>query len=218
MLIYLNLGYKSIYLKFGVMIYLLEDPLIYNVAIMLLLIIGMTQCFLGFKMFKTIISIVGFTIGLYIGHNLGESTSVTMSILYSLGAALFCAVILYFFHYVGVFLLGSAIGALISTYILRTYNIEVDFIAVILSSIAGGLLTIYLNRIVIIATTAFTGALIVIIGAFYFIEEIDPLELLSKFTPNTISEIYIIIFLWLVLALSGVIVQYKTVDSLELRL
>ena len=218
MLIYLNLGYKSIYLKFGVMIYLLEDPLIYNVAIMLLLIIGMTQCFLGFKMFKTIISIVGFTIGLYIGHNLGESTSVTMNILYSLGAALFCAVILYFFHYVGVFLLGSAIGALISTYILRTYNIEVDFIAVILSSIAGGLLTIYLNRIVIIATTAFTGALIVIIGAFYFIEEIDPLELLSKFTPNTISEIYIIIFLWLVLALSGVIVQYKTVDSLELRL
>lgn len=175
---------------------------------------GLLACFAGYRLFRVVLGIFGAIFGALIATTVVGADNV----LWLAGAALIGAIagalILVFAYFAGVALIGAGFGAL-TAHILWTAAIgEPGLIVVIVFSILGALLALWLERYVIVVATAFAGAQTAIIGgvalfteqtvaeaaasaqAVYRVYPIDPL-------PDTEWDLYG----WIALGLLGVAVQ-----------
>lgn len=154
---------------------------------------GILQCYFGYKLFKIILGVIGFISGALIGAVIAagaggeQGVVVLVSLLCGVGGA-YLSIALYF---VGVFLVGAGAGAALIQ-ILMGGDAETG--AIIVGAVIVGMVALFVQKVLIIIATAFSGAYSII---FYIILSAD------RVSPN------LMIGLFLVLFITGMLVQFK---------
>jgi hypothetical protein len=129
---------------------------------------GTMACFFGYRLFRLVLAIFGFLLGAVaagVAFDGAGSTTVLVAVAVGglLGAALLTAV-----YFVGVALVGAALGAAVAHLAFMAGGGDPTVLTVVLCSIAGAVLSVYLQRYVLIVGTAFGGAWSIIVGALAF--------------------------------------------------
>jgi hypothetical protein len=136
------------------------------VAALVLVLAGALACFTGHRLFRIVLAIFGFIIGAMLASSMmGISNTAGMLAAALVGGAL-GAIVLMLAYFLGIALVGAGVGALIAHLgwgYLRAGDPPVAL--VIALAIGGAVAAMFLQRYVIIVTTAFVGAWTLLVGA-----------------------------------------------------
>jgi uncharacterized membrane protein YeaQ/YmgE (transglycosylase-associated protein family) len=173
---------------------------------------GLLACFAGYRLFRVVLGIFGAVAGALIATSLVGAENTLWLIGAVLVGALVGALILVFAYFAGVALIGAGFGAMTAHVLWTSFGAEPGLVIVIVLSILGALLALWLERFVIIVATALAGAQMAIVGgvalftgqattdaatrAVYSVYPLDPL-------PGTQWDLYG----WIALGLLGLLVQ-----------
>jgi hypothetical protein len=134
-------------------------------AAIVLLLGGTVACFFGYRMFRLVLAIFGFIFGAFAASSLFAPSDTTGMLVAAAVGGLAGAGILYAAYFVGVALFGAGIGALVANLTFSAMGREPHFLMIVFCAVAGAVLSMYLQRYVIILGTAFGGAWTMIVGA-----------------------------------------------------
>lgn len=161
----------------------------------LFILIGSVSCFYGYRVFKIMLGLSGFAVGVVIAllislvSGAGQVETILIVLLFgAIGATL--SVIFYF---VGVFVFGGIASAIVFGLLLSLMKIEPHIAFFVITGILGGVFAIVLQRVFIVIGTAFQGAWYAAVG----------FASLLSMSYNGIS------ILTFIFAVAGIIVQFK---------
>jgi len=187
----------------------------------LLIIFGAAYCFFGYRLFHILLFILGWIIGAVIFWNVLEEhttlapwavlvIAVTIGILFGILAIVF--------YFIGIFVVGALLGLIIISSILSVKegtlipNETVRIVVVVIFSLFCGVLAIFLQKIMIIVSTAITGAYWIVSGIDYLIK-----GNISQFIPEmfrgnledlqTNWKTWLMLSFLIVLSIAGIVVQ-----------
>lgn len=133
-------------------------------AALVLLASGVIACFFGHRLFRVVLGLFGFLLGALAGSSLmGAASSTTMLVAAGIGG-LAGAALLTAAYFVGVAIVGAALGAAVAHMLFAAGSGEPGLWVVVLCAIAGAVLSMYLQRYVVIVGTGFGGAWTLIVG------------------------------------------------------
>jgi hypothetical protein len=167
--------------------------------------IGLASCFWGFRLFRVILVILGFLLGFWLGVSLLGSGQDTAAIIGGIVIGIIGAVLFYVLYFIGVALSGIVLGAFLAATLLSALNIGADGLGialVIVGAILGMVVALAINKLMIILSTALSGAGGVVYGAAYFIPGLF-------LTARQSSVTLIGGIVWLVLGVAGILYQYR---------
>lgn len=178
---------------------LTSGPLVISGAAIAILI-GILFCFFGYRLFKIVLGIAGFIWGALLVASVvfGLTHSTLAAVLAGLAGGIVFALLAVFLYYVGVFILGTYLGAAVGIFVLAIFGVMTPVWVILILAILGGVLAVIFQRFMIVLSTAFVGAWAVVFGIFYLI-------------PKTKGGAYTYIALaaWIVLGVIGMLVQYR---------
>lgn len=182
------------------------------------ILIGLVNCYFGYRLFIVTVGIVGFLIGASLGFLLGNWVG-------NLGVMLIAAAILGFIggwlsisaYYAFIFVFGAVGFALLAAFISGLYSNSISIVMAIVAGLIGGFLAYWLQRVIIIFATAAQGALSIVLAIASLISSGGPAayrhmlyRLLEGDIPRTGGIwFYSGLLLWLALFVSGMIIQFK---------
>jgi hypothetical protein len=134
-------------------------------AAVILLLGGLLACFAGYRVFRIVLGIYGFILGVLLASSIVGTDHTVWTILASLGIGALGALALIGAYFVGVALIGAGLGAGLANLIWAGMGGEPHVVVVIVLAIAGALAALALQRYVIIVATAFGGAQTMVVGA-----------------------------------------------------
>jgi hypothetical protein len=134
-------------------------------AAVILLLGGLLACFAGYRVFRIVLGIYGFILGVLLASSIVGTDHTLWTILASLGIGALGALALIGAYFVGVALIGAGLGAGLANLIWAGMGGEPHVVVVIVLAIAGALAALALQRYVIIVATAFGGAQTMVVGA-----------------------------------------------------
>jgi hypothetical protein len=141
-------------------------PATYQVpAAVILLGGGLLSCFVGHRLFRVVLGIYGFVAGALVASAIIGPGDPQNALLSMLIGGLVGALVLILAYFVGVALVGAALGAIVIHLIWSQLGREPHPFMVIAGTVAGALGALALQRYVIIAATAFAGAWTALVGA-----------------------------------------------------
>lgn len=140
-------------------------PVEYQVPAAVVLVAGgLLSCLFGYRLFKVVLAIFGFILGALLASSVFGASDTTPMVIAAIVGGLAGAFLLLAAYFVGVALIGAGIGALVANLLWTRIQGDPHPIVVILLSIVGALLATWLQRYVIILTTAFGGAWTFLVG------------------------------------------------------
>jgi hypothetical protein len=198
-------------------------------ATLLLLVSGVIACFFGHRLFRLVLALFGFIIGALASSSLiGAGASSTTLMVAAVVGGLIGAGLLTAAYFVSVALLGAMLGAaagnltfpavssLVNLVLPAEWELtgrEPGILVIVLFSTAGAVLSVYLQRYVIIVGTAFAGAWTLVVGVMGLAG--NPLARTAA-AAGTVWVAYPldpapgrrwVLIAWVVLALAGCAVQ-----------
>jgi hypothetical protein len=182
-------------------------------AAIILVLGGLLSCFAGYRVFRVVLGIYGFILGALLASSFMGTEQKVWMVLAAIGGGAAGALILIAAYFVGVALIGGAIGALAANMIWAAASREPHVFIVIIFSIAGALGALALQRYVIVASTAFGGAWTAIVGALALAGNRTAVDAAVR---NDVWLAYPlspapgqrwIVIVWIALGLAGVVVQ-----------
>jgi hypothetical protein len=134
-------------------------------AALVLVVAGALACFAGYRLFRIVLAIFGFILGAMIASStLGISNAAGMVVAAIVGG-LIGAAILMFAYFIGIALVGAAVGALVAHFGWTPFAAGDPPVWLVIGlAVAGALGAMFVQRHVIIVTTGFVGAWTLIIG------------------------------------------------------
>jgi Domain of unknown function (DUF4203) len=184
------------------------------IAAAVAIILGLLNCFFGYRLFKVMLAIYGFVLGAVFGAVVGGglTNGNTLAVIGAgLGGGLLGAGLMVAFYFLGVFVVGAAAGALLAGSIGSALGVDLPALVVIVVAVIVGIIALALQRVVIILATAFSGAWLVIEGGMALIAG-RALILTRVFdTPNLdrVTALPLpLLILWLALGIAGALVQF----------
>jgi Domain of unknown function (DUF4203) len=126
---------------------------------------GLLACFAGYRLFRVVLVVYGFILGALVASSVMGTSNTTGMIMAALGGGLAGAAILFAAYFVGVALVGAALGALVAHVVWSGLAGDPHPLVVIAFSVVGAIGAMVLQRYVIIVGTAFGGAWTLIVGA-----------------------------------------------------
>ena len=140
-------------------------PASYQVpAAIILLGGGLLVCFLGYRLLRVVLAVYGFVFGAIIANSFLDELETWQVILGLVGGGLLGTLALLAAYFVGVALLGAALGALIVNVIGSQLANEPHWAVVITAAGVGAFAALALRRYVIIIGTSFGGAWTALVG------------------------------------------------------
>lgn len=135
-------------------------------AAILLVAGGALACFAGYRLFRIVFGIYGFFLGAMLASSIvGVSNAVGMVAAALLGG-LVGALVLVLAYFVGIALVGAALGVLVAHVVWgQVATGDPPALAIVVASILGAIGAMVLQRYVIVVATAFAGAWTIIVGA-----------------------------------------------------
>ena len=176
---------------------------------------GLLACFAGYRMFRLVLGLYGFILGALLATSLAGAGSTGTLLVTALVGGLIGAVILNLAYFLGVVLVGAALGAMIVTILWGRAGSEPHVLVVILFAVLGAVSAMQLQRHVIIAGTAFGGAWTALVGALALAGDRAAAAAASA---NNVWVVYPldpapgrrwVVPVWLALGLAGLVVQLR---------
>ena len=134
-------------------------------AAILLVLGGALSCFAGYRLFRIVLGIYGFVLGAMLASSAMGVTHPTGMIVASLVGGVCGALLLMFAYFIGIALAGAGLGALIAHVAWSGVGTgDPPAVAVVVLSVLGSIGAMFLQRYVIIVSTAFGGAWTIIVG------------------------------------------------------
>jgi|SRR5262245_52768132 len=183
-------------------------------AAIVLVLSGAVACFAGYRLFRIVLAIYGFILGAMLASSLMGITNSSGMIVAGLVGGLIGALLFTFAYYVGIGILGASM-AVFFVHVFWDYTRHTDppAVPVIVGSIVGAIFAMVLQRYVIVVTTAFSGAWMMIVGAAamagYRVSErpaTNHVWILYPFTPAPGQRWVPVV--WVLLGLFGAAVQF----------
>ena len=134
-------------------------------ASIVLLAGGALACFAGYRLFKQVLAVYGFILGALIASSMVGAAGTWVTVLAALGGGLAGALLLVAGYFIGVALVGAALGAFIAHVAWKFVGGDPHWIAVLVCAALGAILAMTFQRHVIIVGTAFGGAWTMLVGA-----------------------------------------------------
>lgn len=179
-----------------------------TVSPVLLLIAGFVVCFFGYRLLRLTLGLAGFAVGLALGLTIAgliPGTSQVLTIVLGIVCGILGAVLATVLYKFGVFLLGAGAGTLVVGVIVAATGWHYPMVARVLAALAGGILTLLLERPLVSILSAFAGAWGVVLGAFKLLGW----HHVSAGARTPPANYGVMIACWLVLALIGVGIQLR---------
>jgi hypothetical protein len=134
-------------------------------AALLIMAGGMIACIAGYRLFRIVLAIYGFVLGAVIASSIVGPTNTLGMIGAALGGGLAGALILVFAYFAGIALAGGALGALLSHALWTQFGGgEPPALLIVGAAVAGAIAAMFLQRYVIVVSTAFGGAWTIVVG------------------------------------------------------
>jgi hypothetical protein len=182
------------------------------------LLLGLLNCYFGYRLFLFTVAIIGFLMGASFGHLMGAWTGswivgLVAAIMLGLLAGWACVMAYYAF----IFVFGAIGFALAASFITGLFYPDVPVLIPIVCGLIGGFLSLWLQRIIIIVATSTQGALASILAATALISG-EGLRgystLFHRFFEGELSRtgglwFYLGVFVWLILTASGLVIQLR---------
>ena len=134
-------------------------------ALALLVVGGVIAWAAGYRLFRFVLTLLGFYLGALAATAVLGSGDRTLLIFAALGGGAVGALIMFFGYFVGVALVGAGIGALSVHMIWSRLGSDPHAFVVILAAVAGAAAAMALQRYVIVVATAFAGGWMMLWGA-----------------------------------------------------
>ncbi len=178
---------------------------------------GLLNCFFGYRIFRVLLGLYGLVLGAFVGLTVAANVSGGQTLWLIVGAivgGLVGAALMVLLYFVGVFLVGAAAGALLTNAIGAMLGFDMPTLVVIIVAVVVGVIALIAQRLIIILATAFGGAWLAVSGGMMLFTG-ESLPGLGVFTlPATWERAtvgtLIILAAWLVLAIAGTVVQFRT--------
>jgi len=135
----------------------------------LVLLAGFIVCFFGYRLLRFTLALAGFGAGLGFGLTvvrLIPGTSTVFAVVVGIVCAVLGALVAALLYKVGVFLLGAGAGVLVASIILTATGWHYPMLVRVIAAVAGGILTLVIERPLVSILSAFAGAWAVVFGAF----------------------------------------------------
>lgn len=134
-------------------------------AAIVLLLGGVVACFFGYRLFRIVLAIFGFILGALLASSVFGTSDTGLMVAAAFAGGLIGAGVLFAAYFVGVALVGAALGAVGANLLFAAGERAPHFLAVVFAAVLGAAAAIYLQRYVIILGTSFGGAWTLIVGA-----------------------------------------------------
>jgi len=186
-----------------------------NAIVLLVSLFGLFECMWGYRLFNIILRIFGFGVGATIGASLGLGFSdgnPFVALFAGLLGGIFIAAIIVLLRKLGIFLIGAFLGVLVG-FLLAAAGLKSLTVSVILA-VAGGVLAIVIDKLMIILSTAIGGAWLTIFGvSSIFIGNTDMMQnILFGSQKGGMGALFIVlVMLWIGLSAVGILVQYEKI-------
>jgi hypothetical protein len=189
-------------------------PASFQTPVAILLVLGgLLSCFAGYRVFRIVLGIYGFFIGALLASSVMGTEQTMWMIIAALGGGIVGALILIAAYFVGVALIGAGFGAAAANLIWAGLGSEPHLAVVVGLSILGAIVSLWLQRYVIIVATAFGGAWTTIVGALGLagnraageVAAARDVWLVYPLSPAPGQRWVIVV--WLALGIAGVIAQ-----------
>ncbi len=177
---------------------------------------GVLLCFFGYRILKVSLGLIGFIAGAYGGWQAG------LALFHgSIGSATVCAVIggmvgmvlCLWIYLLGIFSIGAAAGTAIAAAIFRGVGHQVPQIILIALPVASGLLALVAQKVMVVVSTAFSGAYLITAGLWPFVagaKSAREIWLHPAQQPASATMTYGSLAVWVILALLGLSVQFRS--------
>jgi len=134
-------------------------------AALLIMAGGVIACIAGYRLFRIVLAIYGFVLGAVIASSIVGPTNTLGMIGAALGGGLAGALTLVFAYFAGIALVGGALGALLAHAGWTQFGSgDPPALLIVGAAVAGALAAMFLQRYVIVVSTAFGGAWTIIVG------------------------------------------------------
>jgi hypothetical protein len=184
-------------------------------AAALLIAGGLLSCFFGYRLFKFVLGMFGFAVGVLAASSFFGPANTTPMLIAAFVGGLIGAGVLLAAYFVGVALVGAGIGALLVNLIWTQVEGDPHPAVVILSSVAGAVVATWLQRYVIIIGTAYAGAWTLLIGTLALMGDGGPLRAAAAGNPwviyplNPAPDMRWLPWAWVALGAFGTLVQMR---------
>jgi hypothetical protein len=177
----------------------------------LLVLAGAVACFAGYRLFRIVLAVFGFLLGVYIATSVvGEASTLTLLAVALLGGVIGAAVMA-LAYFLGVALVGSAIGVVIAHAAFAALGREPGPLAVVLVAMAGAIASVYVERYVVMVGTAFGGAWTLLLGLISAVAGAPAAaqDLWVLYPLDPVPGRGWLVPVWLVLGMAGLAVQSR---------
>ncbi len=190
-------------------------PDMYNVIIGLSILVGAVQCFFGYRIFKIILGLTGFLLGAALGGAIGYSIwpQEVAALAAGLVGGIIGAAVLVALYFFGVFLIGAFLGGVLGQVFFAVAESNPQPAVMLIVAVIVGVVALFFQKFMIIVSTGFGGAWIVVVGIAYFTTGAIDLTNLERMYRSGGSLTYAMLLCWIALGIIGVIVQYKSAPT-----
>ena len=145
-------------------------PVSYQIPAAIVLLVGGTvSCFFGYRLFRIVLAIFGFTLGALAASSIFGVSDTGPMLAAAVVGGLIGAGILIAAYFLGVALIGAGLGAVAANLFFAAGDRDPHFLVLVFLSMAGAAAAMYLQRYFIIVGTGFGGAWTMIVGAMALI-------------------------------------------------
>ena len=142
-------------------------PASYATSFAIVLVLGgAIACFAGYRLFRTVLGVYGFILGAMMASSFVAPSNTLGMIAAAIVGGIAGALILVFAYFIGVALIGAGLGALLVHIIWGFFKTsDVPWQLAVAAAVVGAGTAMVLQRYVIVVSTAFSGAWILLVGA-----------------------------------------------------
>jgi hypothetical protein len=186
--------------------------------------LGALYCFFGYRIFRIILGILGFLLGASMAAAVafeifGREQAVV--ILAGLVGGIIGAVLMVVLYFIGIFLLGAWLGSLLGVLLTGGGGSTIETILILVLAVIGGIVAVMLQKLMIILSTALSGAWAIVSGVFHLVGGAPGPVQAFQYQPNLRALRpmgawgYVMLLCWILLGIAGMVVQYRITQEEE---
>ncbi|MBI4661532.1 MAG: DUF4203 domain-containing protein [Verrucomicrobia bacterium] len=192
-------------------------PDVLNLLVVLGILVGVVQCFFGYRIFKVLLGVTGFVVGGGLAGWLAYANTQepAIAIVAGLLAGFIGAALLVALYFVGIFLFGAILGGVVGGAVFAIAQTHPEPVVLLVFVAVGGVIALISQKLMIIVSTAFSGAWSVVLGIAHIATgAVAPTSFEGLLRPGGRHRV-VMILCWLVLGAIGVIYQYRSAKITE---
>ncbi len=180
-----------------------------------LIFFGLVTCFSGYRVFRLYLTILGFGVGFALGASLGYKSPGAAAVVFGIVGGIVGMILINLLYVISIILAGAGTGILIASALVTPLNPNQEgvMIAMAVGGILGGFLALILAKLIIMLSTAFSGAVMVVYGVLFLLPGstvlIQPEFSVTVTLPKETSLI-VVTLAWVILGAIGFVVQFRS--------